>query len=425
MPSTLRRPVRTGSAALGLAVSLFVVGVAPSVAATKSKPAVSSKATKAKTAKTVNTKAQPATSVATTAAPASAPSSTSKPTGPNGNVVTVDGISADRCAANKRAGKITYLSGFDYAAAASIVEMIVADAKGYFAAMCLDVDVKASFSTANYGLVADNKAQFASSGSYTELLRNTPKEKSLVMVYNLGKTTIDTLMVRDNGKIERITELRGKVIGMKGDIPSSILAMLNKAGLKRGVDYRDQLVDGFNPVAHFALPIDALPGWKSNEPGQLERNNPPVKIRTFDPTEYNIPGSFGIVYSNAEFLKQHPTAAQDFVRAALKGYSDAAADPDEAVAFAVKRINATGNRNFLSPVGESFRWKQEARIIAENTPAKQPVGLVVPRLLQQQVDEYTEAGVFSTKPAIGGTFDESIARGVYGPDNRVVWPKAS
>ena len=222
--------------ALGASMALSLT---PADAATK-------KLTKPKVAKT--TKAPASTVAPSTAAPAK----------PLTNAVTVDGITPDRCEANKKAGKITYLSGFDYAATASIVEMIVADAKGYFAKMCLDVDVKASFSTANYALVADNKAQFSSAGSYIELLKSTPKEKSLVMAYDLGKTAIEGLMVRDD-VIKGLRDLRGKTIGMKGDIPPSIVAMLNKVGLKRGVDYNDKLVEGFNPIAHFQLPIDALP----------------------------------------------------------------------------------------------------------------------------------------------------------------------
>jgi ABC-type nitrate/sulfonate/bicarbonate transport system substrate-binding protein len=384
----------------------------------KGRPTVSAAPTVAPTTpRTTPTTSAPATTAApvTTARPAAVAS---------GNGVTTAGISEARCAANKAAGKITYLSGFDYAATASIIEMIVADDKGYFKKMCLDVDVKASFSTANYAVVADNKAQFASAGSYTELLRNTPKERQLTAVYELGKTPIETLMVRDDGKITRITDLRGKLIGMKGDIPPSIVAMLNKAGLKRGVDYRDQLVEGFNPVAHFSLPIDALPGYKSNEPGQLARNNPPVKITTFDPTEYNIPGSFGIVYTNGAFLKAHPTAAKDFVRAALLGYADAAANPDAAIATAVKRINDNGNKNFLSPVGEGFRWKVELKVVADSTPAGQPIGVINPRTLQEQVDAYTEAGVFATKPSIVGSYDDTLAKGVYDSKGNIVWPKA-
>ncbi len=396
-----RRPLSL-FVALGVGASL-VLSLTPATAATKT----TKKATKARVTKT--TKAS-ATAAPTSAAPAPALT----------NAVTVDGITPDRCEANKKAGKITYLSGFDYAATASIVEMIVADAKGYFAKMCLDVDVKASFSTANYALVADNKAQFASAGSYVEVLRNSPKEKPLVVAYNLGKTAIDGLMVRDD-VIKGLRDLRGKTIGMKGDIPPSIVAMLNSVGLKRGVDYSDKLVEGFNPIAHFQLPIDALPGFKSNEPGQLDRAG--IAYKLFDPTSYGIPGSFGLIYTNPKFLKDHPTAAQDFVRAALYGYADSVNDLDGAVDLAVKRINANGNRNFLSPVGERFRWKVEAKIVAENTPAGTAVGLIIPKLLQEQVDAYTDAGVFTTKPSIVGTYDDTLVKSVIGPDNQVIWPK--
>jgi ABC-type nitrate/sulfonate/bicarbonate transport system substrate-binding protein len=399
----------------------FAVVAAMSAALVFSAPAFGAQKSKTSTKTTKTTKARATTSVATTAVPTVA--TTAKPSGPSGNAVTAEGISAQRCELNKKAGKITYLSGFDYAATAGIVEMIVADAKGYFKKMCLDVDVKASFSTANYALVADNKAQFASAGSYVELVKNTPKERPLTAVYELGKTAIESLLARDDGKTVRLADLQGKVIGMKGDIPPSIVAMLNKAGLKRGVDYRDQLVDGFNPVAHFSLPIDALPVYKSNEPGQLSRNTPPIKYVEFDPTDYEIPGSFGIVYTNAKFAKENPTATQDFVRAALKGYADAAANPDEAVAMAVKRINGNGNKNFLSPIGEGFRWKIESKVIAANTPAGQPIGIMNARRFEIQADVYTQAAVFASKPTIAGTFDDTIAKGIYDAAGNVIWPK--
>ena len=54
--------------------------------------------------------------------------------------------------------------------------------KGYFDKMCLDVDVKASFSTANYPLVGANTAQFASAGSYTEMLGFAKDGAELVAV---------------------------------------------------------------------------------------------------------------------------------------------------------------------------------------------------------------------------------------------------
>ncbi len=65
---------------------------------------------------------------------------------------------AERCAANEAAGPIKYLTGFDFAAAASILEVVVAESRGYYEDLCLDVELAPSFSTANYPLVASNQA---------------------------------------------------------------------------------------------------------------------------------------------------------------------------------------------------------------------------------------------------------------------------
>ena len=54
---------------------------------------------------------------------------------------------AARCAANEDAGTITYLTGFDYAATASIIDVIVADDLGYYDDLCLDVEIRPSFSS--------------------------------------------------------------------------------------------------------------------------------------------------------------------------------------------------------------------------------------------------------------------------------------
>ena len=71
--------------------------------------------------------------------------------------------------------------------------------------------------------------------------------------------------------------------------------------------------------------IDGFPGYKSNEPGQLERAG--IDFDLFDPTAYDVPGSFGVLYTNRTFLTEHPSAAQDFMRAAMAGLADAISDP--------------------------------------------------------------------------------------------------
>jgi ABC-type nitrate/sulfonate/bicarbonate transport system substrate-binding protein len=337
-----------------------------------------------------------------------------------GGALTDKAISPDRCEANKAAGTITYLSSFDFAATPSIVDVVTADKQGYFDALCLDVDMKSSFSTANYPIVAADQAQFSSAGSYTELLRFAKDGARLVAVVQYGKSNISALLVRDDGTINDLTDLAGKTIGVKGALPPAQVAQLNKAGLVEGEDYRVVLLDGFDPRAHLEQPIDALPVYKSNEPGQLDRAG--ISYRLFDPSDEGIPGSFGILYTNGQFLDDHPTAAQDFVRASLKGMEDAIADPAAAVAASLEMIRAGGNKNFLSEEGESYRWQVEKDLV-EQAKGDLPIGVIDPALLQAEVDAYTEAGVFDTAPSIEGTYNVELAAETYGPDGKVVLPR--
>ena len=330
----------------------------------------------------------------------------------------------ERCAANRAAGTISYLSGFDFAASASIVEVLVAEQKGYFDALCLDVDVAASFSTANYPLIAANDAQFSSAGSFSEVLDfGARNDADFVVLAVEGRTAIDALITKD-GAIASLEDVRGETIGVKGKITSAVAAMLAAEGLVEGTDYQTVLIDGFDPKVHIELPgLIGFPGFKSNEPGQLERAGIPFQL--WDPSERDIPGSFGILYTNQAFLEEHPTAAIDFMRAAMKGLADAIADPQAAADIAVEMINGNGNPNFLSPEGEVFRWETEAALIESTTPDGAAIGVPDPAALQAEVDTYAEIGMFGdAAPSIDGVASTLLAE-VYADDLRtVVWPSA-
>ena len=182
-----------------------------------------------------------------------------------------------------------------------------------------------------------------------------------------GPTAIDSLIVKP-GVATELGDLAGSTIGVKGKLPPSVAAMLATAGLVENEDYETVLLDGFDPTAHIAIEsIDGFPGYKSNEPGALERAG--IEFDLFDPLDYDIPGSFGVIYGNAEFIAEHPTAAEDFMRATMLGLADAIADPEAAANTAVELINSGGNPNFLSPEGEVFRWTTDAALISELTPA--------------------------------------------------------
>lgn len=371
--------------------------------------------------------AAPATS-AQDAAGTSGPAATSGATGASGSGAAEDEVTAgqpfpdERCAANRDAGPITYLSGFDFAATASIIDVVLAEQSGYFDELCLDVELQSSFSTANYPLVASGDAQFASGGSFSELVRNSiANEAELVAVAVEGRTAIDSLILKP-GMIETMSDLEGTTIGVKGALPPSVAAMLATAGLVEGEDYDTVLLDGFDPLTHITLDgIDGFPGYKSNEPGQLERAG--VEFDLLDPSAFDIPGSFGVLLANPQFLTDHPTAAEDFVRATMRGLADALADPDAAAAQAVELVEAGGNPSFLSAEGEAFRWATDVELLTSETPSGTGIGIPDTEALQQELDAYAAVGLFGggETPAAADFVEVDLIEAVYdGAD--VIWP---
>ncbi len=338
-------------------------------------------------------------------------------------VVAGEEFPAARCEANRAAGTISYLTGFDFAATASIVDVLVADHRGYFDELCLDVEITPSFSTANYPLVAANDAQFSSSGSFSELASfSAANEADLVALAVEGQVAIDSLMVKPDvaGSLEA---LAGTTVGVKGKLPPSIAAMLAQVGLVEGTDFDTLLLEGFDPTAHWAVDgISSVPGWKSNEPGALERAG--IDFDLYDPADLGIPGSFGLVYTNREFLDRHPTAAEDFMRATMRGLADAITDPAAAATIAVDLINGNGNPNFLSPEGEMFRWQTDARLIVATTPEGSFPGVPRPDALAAEVEAYDAVGVYGDAgaPAVDGRFDADLVAGLYAPDGSIIWP---
>lgn len=234
---------------------------------------------------------------------------------------------------------------------------------------------------------------------------------------------IDSLIVKP-GVAAELADLAGTTIGVKGKLPPSVAAMLATAGLVEGDDYTTVLLEGFDPLAHFAIDsIAGFPGYKSNEPGALERAG--IEFDLFDPIDYDIPGSFGVIFTSGSFAAANPTVLEDFMRATMMGLADAIADPDAAVAAAVALINANGNPNFLSIEGEAFRWTTDAALVAGLAPEGTGIGVPDAAGLQRELDTYAEFGIFGDdRPTATDHISDVLTR-VYDDTGAVIWPAVS
>ena len=129
------------------------------------------------------------------------------------------------------------------------------------------------------------------------------------------------------------------------------------------------------------------------------------------------------MYTNKTFVKEHPTAATDFMRATMKGLADAVNDPASASMVATDFIDNNGNPNGLSPDGESFRWQTESTLVSADVTPKTPLGLPLPDALRAETRSYAAVGLFGGKaPDISDMYDTSILQAVYDTSGTVVWP---
>jgi NitT/TauT family transport system substrate-binding protein len=333
-----------------------------------------------------------------------------------------EAIPEARCVANRAAGHIVYLSGYDFAASASIIDVLVAQQRGYFEDMCLDVEVRPSYPADNYPQIAAGTAQFASAGSFSELVDFAGDNSAgYVALAVEGRTGIDALITKP-GAAPYLASLRGTTIGFEGALTPSVRAMLWQAGLIEGEDYDVRDLEGQGAAADLALAdVVGISAYKNDQVYELQQAGTTFDV--VDPADHGIPGSFGVLYTEREFLTANPSAAQDFVRATLRGLADALADPDAAVAIAMAALAQDGNDLGLTEASERFRWSVDSQIIRDGVTPELPLGLPDRAGLENEVTVYAEAGYFGgVEPIIDGLFEPSVVADIYSPNGRLIWP---
>ncbi len=223
-----------------------------------------------------------------------------------------------RCAANRAAGTITYLTGFGWQASAGILDPIAAKAEGLYAAMCLDVVFKPGNGdpTQSGQLVASGRATLTELGSPSDAITDATGSPNIPVddIATYGNTTASTLLTMPS--IKNLRQLDGKTIGYKGAMPPIITAMLQKAGVK--ISSLKEIEVGYDPTILPRGQVQGLTAYKSNEPIQLRDDG--YKVREWDPGQFGLRGAFNVFDVNRAWAKAHPGAVEDFLRATFKAY---------------------------------------------------------------------------------------------------------
>ncbi|MFT4261780.1 MAG: ABC transporter substrate-binding protein [Nocardioides sp.] len=332
-----------------------------------------------------------------------------------------DAISAERCAANKAAGKITYMSGYYWQASASILEVIAADQLGYFKDLCLDVDLQAGQgdTSVNAKLVQAGQVQIGPLSEQDIITSNASTvenggEAKILGVSSYSDAGLDILMT--NPDITDLTQLEGKTLGQKGYVPLSVTAMLNKAGVD--MDEVKTVKVGYDPTILPRGQVDALTGFISNEPNLLKDADEDVTV--WKPSDYGVAGSLGAYAVNADWAKANADTLEDFLRAAFKAFQYCAEDAhvDDCIDFQQKQSGDPDD----SEDHEKDVWTTEAQVVADNPlPGKWgSVDLDNVASLVGLINTYQGGTVDAT--AAASWFSNEYADAVVGDDGKVVWP---
>jgi NitT/TauT family transport system substrate-binding protein len=219
----------------------------------------------------------------------------------------------------------------DWVPGAHHIGPVLAVQRGYYTAEGIDLSVKAGRgSGSTVQIVASGADLFGFADAGTMALA-VSKGAPVIMVANTtprGPTGIISL----GKKIGSPKELEGKSIGAVpgGADYVAMIAVLNKYKIPES-SYRLISVEAASKTAALLTRrVDAIPGFSFGDYLRAHTQNNDVKIALFSDWGLNVLGNGYLVATST--LEQKPDLVRGFVRATLRGWKDAIADPKAGVA---------------------------------------------------------------------------------------------
>jgi NitT/TauT family transport system substrate-binding protein len=222
---------------------------------------------------------------------------------------------------------------------------VLAAQRGYYAAEGINLEVKpgrGSGSTVQVVATGGDLFGFADAGT---MAIAASKGAPVIMVANTtprGPVGIITL----GRQIGSPKELEGKTIGaVPGGADSvAMLAVFKKFNIPE-TSYRMISVEAASKTAALLTrKVDGIPGFKFGDYLRAYTQNPDVKIALFADWGMNVLGNGYFVATST--LEQRPELVRGFVRATLRGWKDAIADPKAGVDALVSAY-PDANRKFV------------------------------------------------------------------------------
>jgi NitT/TauT family transport system substrate-binding protein len=214
------------------------------------------------------------------------------------------------------------------------VGFLVASHRGFYTKAGLNVSVKPGGPTVEPTLLLAQGSVDMAQVDFTEFVQAVQKGAPMTyigLVYQ--QDPIDYVALKKT-KLSTPADLKGKSVGVQqaGSVDPELLAMLDKAGLSTN-DIKLVSI-GFTIDDLLAGKCDVFPSRVYFHPAEFEDKgiSYPSGLNILDPNKLGVAvASQGLAVNNS-FLKKHPQAVVNFLRASLKGWWFAIGNPKQAVA---------------------------------------------------------------------------------------------
>jgi len=317
---------------------------------------------------------------------------------------------------------ITFQAGYLFQGNISMVAAYVAQEKGYFTEQGLDVEM--AFTSPGGGenrqrLVAkDIEFTTWAASSFADVMSEDP-ELPFVSVVMFGQDGDLSLMVLEDSGIQAMTDLVGKTVGFKGGgEPAWLLAMLVQSGLT--LDDVEMVSVGYDPrvlLPEFgAGQVDALQGYKANEPDTLTRLGYPVRV--FRPEDYGVPLMGQMYVTHKDLVRDNPEIVQAFVRATMKAleYILDPANAEEVTDYVMIFAGEDRDRDH-----EQFMWQTEIESVTSPSTDAVGLGYATDEQWQAMMDIMVEYEAIETAVPVDVLWDPQFVEAIY-DENGLIWP---
>jgi NitT/TauT family transport system substrate-binding protein len=239
--------------------------------------------------------------------------------------------------------------------------------KGYYKDEGLDVTIQAGGPyTVVEQQVAAGAAQFGM-GTSDKTLESVADGQPLIAVAATMQHDPQGIMVRKNSPVQSFADLHGRTVAIK---PGSTWFeyVVNRYQLN---DVRE--IPATFSVANFISdPQYIQQAFASSEPFFAKQAGIETRILLTSDAGYN---PYRVMFTNQNFLRQHPDIVAKFVHASLKGWRDYLNDPSATHAFIIK-LNPALNAEWMQ-----FTWQtlRDGHFVAGDDPSGAQLGQMDPK----------------------------------------------